>query len=138
MAKRYVLCGIVGTGSREDPYRAIVQGFPGINATFVIRSGSDGRPNPNVAFARVGGKNLAPILSMSDVEILPDFPLDAKLNAMHTATRHRMKQQIVARGFDPSVVDDADGFRDVIRGVGLFLQPGFNEDTFDVSEEPAV
>ncbi len=134
MAKRYLLAPIVGTGTREDPYRSSVRGLPGINVVDLIPTGPDGRPIKDFSLARVGGANIMPALSASGVDPFPDFPLDAKLSAMQNATRANLKARLEARGFDGSIADNADGFRDMVRAVGQSMEPSFNEDAFDVSE----
>lgn len=67
-----------------------------------------------------------------DADSMPDFPLDAKLTAMQTNTRNQMIGRLAARGIDTSFVGSSDGFRDVIRSLGLLHNQNFREDSFGV------
>ena len=136
MSKRYLLDRIVGTGTREDPFRPGVRGLPGINVAAVIPTGPDGRPTRDTCLARVGGLDLAAALTSPGVDAFPDFPLDVRMQAMSGVTRNQLEARLVARGFGGNLVGTADSFRDLIRGVGQSLDPGFAEDSFDVSEIP--
>ena len=139
MAKRYLLDTIVGTGTREDPYRASVRGLPGINTVMIIPTGPDGRPVRDVCFVRVGGMDLSGAVNKIGVDPLPDFPLDAKLQAMATVTKTMLRSRLTARGFDGAgLTENNDGFRDLVRGVGQSLEPEFDEERFDVQETPSV
>lgn len=69
-----------------------------------------------------------------DIDLLPDYPRDAKLSAMHTATRSQMAQRLRARGISTAVFSVADGFRDVIHELGVTHEPAFSVDEFEFSE----
>jgi hypothetical protein len=81
----------------------------------------------------VSGANHAAALADARNDALPDFPLDAKVSALKTSTRVAARQALQRRGFDVSAIDNADGFRDVIRAVGRQLDAHFDENNFDVA-----
>lgn len=132
MSKRYYLAPIVGDGSEENPYRAKVP--RGVNHVAEIKIGPDGKPASAYALVLVAAINHVPLLSDADLDALPDFPKDAKVNAMHAATKTAMRAAMTRRGIPTDSADNADGYRDVIRAIGRALNSNFHEDNFDVSE----
>lgn len=132
--KRYYICDILGTGDPEDPFRAAVAEL-GVNYVAEIKSDPvTGLPLAPWALVCVATKNHSPLLNRPGLDAMPDFPLDGKVSAIQTATKNAMLERMQARGIDISFVGNADGFRDVIRGVGRLLNDNFNENNFDVSE----
>ena len=130
--KRYYISPIIGDGTSTNPFRAKVSDYD-VNATAVIPTGPDGRPLFAWCLAKVAAIDHALLLADTTLEPLPDFPLDAKMTAMHGPTKDRMQQGLGR--FSISVdVGRADGFRDVVRGVGRQLDADFHEDSFDVKE----
>jgi hypothetical protein len=65
--------------------------------------------------------------------MLPDYPLDAKVNAMHQPTKVAMRNRLSARGVATEVMDNADGFRDIIEYIARVKlnNAGFSADNFD-------
>jgi hypothetical protein len=74
-----------------------------------------------------------PPVSPALADALPDFPHDAKVSAMHAATKAAMVSAMTKRGIPSDIVTSADGYRDVIRGIGRRIDPAFHEDTFGLS-----
>jgi hypothetical protein len=64
-----------------------------------------------------------------DIIVLPVYALDAKVSAMHTATRTALVNRLKARGIPTDFIGNADGFREVIRTIGRLHNPGFDEDS---------
>lgn len=131
--KRYYLCDIIGNGSEENSYRVIVANH-GVAYVAVIPSDQyTGLPLHNWALTRVAAGSHVNIRNICDP--LPDYPMDGKVNGIHNATRSKMKTDIQNRtGQSSAWVDGVDGYREVIRGLGKFLEPTFDENNFDVAE----
>lgn len=132
--KRYYVCDIIGTGDPEDAFRPAVAD---LGLSYVAEIKSDpvtGVPVLPWALVRVATNNHAPLINTPGVDALPDYPLDGKVSSIHTATKNAMLARLQSRGIDTSFVGAADGFRDVVRGLGLMLNATFSEDSFDVSE----
>mgnify|MGYP001585652372 CR=1 FL=1 len=132
MAKRYYLSPVIGDGSEDNPVRAKVKDY-GVSQAPVIPSGPDGMPLFNWCLVVVNTVNHAPLLADVAIDALPDVPLDLKVNSIHTSARQAMVSALTKRGIDTSIITQADGYRDVIRGIGQVLQANFNENNFDVS-----
>lgn len=58
---------------------------------------------------------------------LPQFALDSKVSSMHAATKAAMVNQLKAFGIITDFIGNADGFRDVIRTLGVQHNPAFDE-----------
>lgn len=124
--KRYYICDVI---TRSDPDLGTVRepavaSYP-VNWSAVISDSKD------YALVVVAAKNHAPLLADSRIRALPDFPLDAKVQAMQAATKSAMRGLLSARGVPTSVLDNADGYRDAIRGIGRVLDNAFDENNFD-------
>jgi hypothetical protein len=80
----------------------------------------------------VNVKNHVALAAKRDVDLLPEFPLDSKVGAMHQATKLALRARLVARGLPGSVTDNADGFRDILNHVArtALANPGFDADNF--------
>lgn len=126
MSKRYYVCDVLGDGTEDNAWRTAVSEH-GVNhsATFEERAG--GR-----ALVVVNAVDHTPLLDDPRIDPLPEFPLDAKLNAMRQDTLNRMNGRLMARGFATGWAN-SDGFREVVRGIGLQINPNFHENNFDVS-----
>lgn len=132
MAKRYYLTDIIGDGGPDNPYRPALAEH-GVDYVAEIATGPDGRPTSSWALALVAAPNHTPLLSDQRLDALPAFPLDAKVNALQTQARNRMQQALARRGIAVDVAS-ADGYRDVVRGIGRQLNPAFSEENFDVAD----
>ncbi len=134
MAKRYYVVPIVQY--EEDGIRKFRADLPPEIKNYVAAISLDASGNPTRPWAlvRVAAKNHLPILARSDIDALPDFPLDAKMSAMQQATKSAVRSRLQARGIALEAVDNADGFRDVVRAIGREINPNFHEENFDVSE----
>jgi hypothetical protein len=141
--KRYYICDIIGDGIEpETAFRAAIADIlkPGtqdkaFNITTIISTDPvTGHPLLPWCLVIASGQDHSLAIGKPKIDDLPDFPLDAKIGALQTATKNRMKANINARGLDASFVDNADGFRDVIREIGRKHFHDFNENAFDVAE----
>lgn len=131
--KRYYLSNIVGTGDDMDPYRPKVADH-GVSWVGVIPSDPvTGKPVSTWALVLVEAINHAALLADGAIDALPVFPLDGKVSAIQTATKNAMVSDLQARGIDTAFIGNADGYRDVIRGIGRTLEPAFDENHFDVA-----
>lgn len=131
--KRYYLSPIIGDGSESDSFRPKIADY-GVSWVGVIPSDPvTGRPLHEFALVLVEAVNHAAILADTTIDALPDFPLDGKVSAINTATKNRMISTLERRGIDTSFVSNADGYRDMIRGIGKGLDLNFDENHFDVT-----
>lgn len=136
--KRWILSKIVAD---EDPefgvvYRMAIQRYQDFAYAFgeVPVDPETGIPTNAFGFALVASKDMARFRNDLDVDVLPDFPLDGKVSALHQPTKVAMRGVLEKHGLPVSLADNADGFRDVVRGIGRAINPAFDEDRFDVSE----
>jgi hypothetical protein len=75
----------------------------------------------------VESENIAPAMSDSDVIVLPQYSLDAKVSAMHTPTKTAMVNAMKKLAIPTDWIGNADGFREVIRTLGKMHTPAFDE-----------
>lgn len=135
--KRWVISKIVlDDVSGESVYRMAIQRYPDFSYVFgeIPTDPETGIPTKEFGFALVASDDMHRFADDPDVYVLPDFPLDAKVGAMHAATKTKMRSYLAKYGIPTSIADNADGFRDVIRGIGQIINPNFIEDSFDVNE----
>lgn len=137
--KRYYLCDIIGDGSQENAYRPALAD-EAVNWTAVMPASdpNTGAPVSPWALVVVETNNHARLLSKAGVDPLPDFPLDGKVTAIENATRTAVKARLSARGIPTALVDNADGYREVIRGIGRRLEAAFDENNFDIADPNAA
>src|SRR5512143_3876710 len=109
--KRYYLCKILGDGTENNPFRPAVAAHK-CNWTAAIPTGEDGKPLFPNCLALVAAVDHADILADKDCDGLPDYPLDAKMSAMHGPTKTALIAQANARGVAINP-DAADGYREV-------------------------
>jgi hypothetical protein len=132
--KRYYMVDIIGSGTDDDPYRPALD-FAGIRYAGVIPSNPDGTPASTWALCIVAAKDHNMLRNDSRIDALPDFPMDGKVSAINNATKGLMKAALTRRNLNANtLVEDKDGYRDVIRGIGRALEPAFSEDKFDVAD----
>lgn len=141
MARRYVICPVVGSGTREDPYRAAVAGLSGVNVSAMIPTGPDGRPLYRYCLCLIAFRDLGQVQTTPDTYVLPDFPLDAAMNAMSSGTRQGMGSRLRAidlngagRRLDVDFYSPSDSWRDVVNGLGQQIEPVFDAERFGVAE----
>lgn len=129
--KRYYMSAIIGDGSIDNPYRPAIAD-DGVAFAAVVPTGANGIPLNSHALCVVDTVNHGPLIARHDA--LPDFPLDGKISALQTATKNAMLTRLAALGLDTASIGNADGFRDVIRGIGVQLgEVGFDENNFDAN-----
>lgn len=133
--KRYYISPVIEVPSAEfgTEYRTKIADY-GVPSVAVIPSDPvTGKPLATWALVLVSTNNHGAILADATIDALPDFPLDGKVSAIQTATKNAMISKLQARGIDTAFIGSADGYRDVIRGIGQKFEPAFNENNFDVS-----
>lgn len=132
MTKRYYLCDIIGTGDEFDPYRPAVADA-GVNWAWVAPDSVNGHPTGTWGMAIVATDKHAALRSNPQIDALPEFPLDGKMNAINTAASSALSAALSKRGIDVSWGGTA-GYREVLQSIGRTNNPAFNIDDFDVSE----
>lgn len=131
--KRYYISPIAGDGTEFNPYRPKIADY-GVSWVGSIPSDPiTGKPLASWVLVLVSANNHGAIISDPAIDSLPDFPLDGKVSAIQTATKNTMISRLQARGIDTAFIGSADGYRDVIRGIGQKYEPAFDENSFDVN-----
>lgn len=116
-------------------YRCRASAYPGlIFEGGEILTGADGKPLYKFSLVLVKSRDHARIINDPLMHPLPDMPLDAKVSSIHTPTKNAMLSKLAALGVDTSWIGTADGYREVIRGIGRINNPNFDENSFDVNE----
>ena len=116
----------------------LIEGSDGIEArvaaakygTIVAQSidiGPDGQPTQSWALAIIDTEDHTLANKDPDCILLPAFALDSKVSSMHTPTKSAMMNRLNAFGIDTSVFSNADGFRDIVRGLGQTNNAAFDE-----------
>ena len=131
--KRYYLSPIIGDGTEFDPFRPKVADHGVAWVGSIPSDPNTGHPLFGWTLVLVDAVNHGKILADQTIDALPDFPLYGKVSAINTATKNAMLGKLQARGIDTAFVGNADGYRDVIRGIGQKLEATFSENNFDVS-----
>lgn len=134
--RRYYISTVIGDGfSPLTSYRPKLADVPGVNYSCEIKTDpATGNPLLPWALCIVTGNRHGQIISDADNTPLPDVALDMKMSSMHTPTKTKFKNDCAKIGLPASFVDNTDGYRDAIRGIGRLLNPVFDENYFDVSE----
>lgn len=140
--KRYAICTVIGDGlTPETAFRPAIQditdpqtGNAAYSIASVIATAPNGQPALPWCLCVIAGRRMDLAQAHADIDLLPDVPLDIKVQAIQAGTKAAMKARMQARGIDTATVDNADGFRDVVRALGQLHAPDFNENAFDVSE----
>lgn len=138
MSKRYYLADIIGTGEADvDEFRTAVAdhtrnpanplkyegGFP---------VGETGLPVHSWTLVIVEAPDHTPLLNDPRIDALPDFPLDGKVSSINTVAKNAMLAAMIRRGIDTSSVAGTDGYREVIRLIGVAANATFDENAFGV------
>jgi hypothetical protein len=131
MSKRLYLSPVLPPDANDDSHRTVIDDLSG---SIPLRSVNVMGDGATWALVRVATKDHRPLLTDPRLDVLPDFPMDARMNAMQTAARNRMEQALSRRGIDVGLVAGADGFRDLVRALGRKHDPQFHEDAFDVQD----
>lgn len=140
--KRYYVCKVIGDGLEpETAFRPAIAdivdpktGQPAFSYSVVIGNDAAGRPTKDWCLVLAAGKDHRLVAGSPDIDALPDYPLDAKMSAMHAPTRSAAVAKLQARGIDTSRFANADGYRELVRALGQDQDPSFHEDKFDVSD----
>lgn len=148
--KRYAVCKIYGDGDdvpveqwspTKGPFRAaindIVDGGLRAYAFSTELPPADpqtGAPMGDWCLVIASGKDFALVANHSDIDLMPDFPLSGKLNAISVAQRSAALNRLSARGISVADLSLADGYGEMIRLLGQKLRPNFHELDFDIAE----
>lgn len=133
--KRYYLCDIIGDGTFGNFYRPKLADI-GVDArvTEMQTDPATGVPTKPWCLVLVADRNHGKLQNVPGVDPLPDYPMDGKVSAINAVARQAMLNRLAARSINGNVVQTADGYREVIRGIGRELNPLFDENNFDVAD----
>lgn len=128
MSKRYYLAARLGDGNADidesewtqttGAYRPAVQDH-GVQFSAVQ---ADDLP---WSLALVEAPDHTALVADPFLYALPDVPLDVRVDAIDPARVSGLTAALMARGAPSSIVTGATSFRDVVRGIGQYLVPGF-------------
>lgn len=135
MAKRYYLCPVIEVND-PDLGRLVKPDLPA-GTTFAAAGipidPVTGDPLSSWTLVIVAAPDHRALLQDVKLDALPEFPLDAKINAMQAAARVALQAALTRRGIAVDV-QSADGFRDLVRQIGRKVDTNFHENALDVSE----
>lgn len=137
MAKRLVICDVIGNGTRANPYRAAVASY---GIAFVAPIHSDpvtGAPTHTRTLAMIGAPTAAELqacLADPAVRVIPFGRLDDPLSSFTAAQRQAIRDAAAEFGLDTSVYTGATLLGRVVRDIGRAIDPNFLEDArhFDI------
>lgn len=140
--KRYYVCKIIGDGIEpETAFRPAIHdiidpqsGLRAFDYSAAIATDAQGQPVSNWCLVIAAGRDHRLVANHPDIDALPEYPLDAKISAMHTPTKNQAMAKLQARGINVAKFANADGYRDLIRSIGREHDENFHEDKFDVSD----
>lgn len=130
--KRYYLSKVVGSGTRQDMFRAKADDLAaaaGGNCSAAIRSGSVAG---DWCLVVVDCRDHTALLADPDCRDFPDLTLDAQLNTVSAQVRNRILTALTNAGIDVSTIRATDAFRVLVRLVGRRFDGAFTENAFDV------
>lgn len=127
MAKRWLLCPVIGAGTEDDPYRAKVQDY-GVDHSAVIPSLPDGTPRFGWCLVHASANDFAAILADAQVDAFPDRLIDTRIGDLPAGVRNALRTRLEARGIDTSDVSGNVTLRQIIRRIGKLLDGNFGED----------
>jgi hypothetical protein len=150
MARRYMICPIIGTGQGgpQNSFRAAVSDVPNTGVNAVIPSNVAGTPetNPNYgkplylfAFCIINTENIGQCAQISNSYILPDQALDTQMGAMEASARTSLTQD--CESFDLNGANlhlnvefvNSDSYRQVLQSIGTQFDPSFSINYFDAN-----
>lgn len=148
--KRYAVCKIYGDGNIDAPQPWTASTGPFRPSIFDIKDNGlqaysiavemppadpqNGAPQGNWCLVVATGRDFRAADQNPDVDLMPDFPLSGKLQAVGAVARNRALTKLQARGISVAELSLADGYGEMIRGIGQKLRADFHEDSFDVAE----
>lgn len=154
MAKRYLLCDIIGNGEfaidpsdmeNTGPFRPRIaldeEDTPNYIAAFPPEDTTQAIPTtPAIRFS--GNANCLVLIKATDLrrfvndpknDELPDVTMDVQWNAIGSNQRNATSNAAIDRGLTTDW-QASDPFRVVVRSIGKQLDANFDEDNFDVSD----
>lgn len=92
---------------------------------------ADGQP---LGFALVATPNHAVLIADTELNVLPDLPLDIRLSAMATAARAQLDAALVRVGLDPASFASSAAYRATVDAIGQTFDGNFSANNFDISD----
>jgi hypothetical protein len=132
--KRFYISPVVGTGTKDDPYRAKIAGT-GHPYAAIIPSNPDGTPASTWCLVIAGGANHTDLDADGEIDKFPDITLDATLGTLTANERNRVLNFLSNKGVDTQGLNTSSTFRVVLERVGAHLEPRFSTNAFDVRDQ---
>lgn len=133
MARRFVICDVVGTGTKVDPYRPIISDQP-VRYVALMPTDAEGKPTRTWCLARVAAVDLSPAISRTGVDPMPNMQPDDLMTSLPAAQRNALLTTLQARGIETPPSWAGVTARQFIRGIGRQLEPAMSEATFEVGD----
>lgn len=130
MARRFLLCDVIGTGTRADPYRPVVADLP-VTFMALIPTDAAGRPARSWCFVLASATDLSAAVGKTGVDPFPNALLDDTIGSIPAATRQAIQDALTRRGATIPQVTLATMFRVFVRNVGRQLEAAFAETAFE-------
>lgn len=138
--KRYYLCDVIGDGDPDvdptpttGPFRPAVADHGVSWAGMIPSDPVTGHPLHSWSLVVVEAKDHSALRQDARIDPLPDFPMDGKVSAINASTRGQALAALTRRAIATGVFSNADGYREVIRGIGRQLHAEFDENKLDVA-----
>lgn len=128
-AKRFYIAPVTGVGTRQNPYRVNISS--GADYSAVINSDNFGVPTSTWCLVVIYGSTQTAYTSDPKLTAIPNVSLDTLMSALTTPQRNAIKNKMNSLSVPASVYNNAVTVRDIIRGIGQFLYPYFDERNFD-------
>ena len=127
MSKRYYVSKVELIEGSDGLEARVAAAKYGTIVTQSINIGPDGQPTQTWALAIIDAEDHTAAGKDPDCILLPSFSLDSKVASMHSPTKTAMMNRLNAFGIDTSVFNNADGFRDIVKGLGQANNAAFDE-----------
>ena len=152
MPKRYMICPTIA-GSTIPPNtppediaqysnRASVADVSGAAHTALLPVDGTGALIYGFAFCHASHQQVSELASVTNAYVFPDYPLDAEMSGMESATRTALTQSVQAYQLDGTAIDathlDTDSYGSLITAIAQQFEPVFDIDKFFAPEPQVV
>jgi hypothetical protein len=128
--KRLYVAEVIGSGTRADPYRGAAAGYvagPGAKHRVILPNFPAGSPLYGHCLALLDVPSHA--AALADPKLHP-LPLKALADGISAAERNTIQNKLTALGFPADFMAGVTTMRQLVRRLGKFYHPEFDEDSF--------